>query len=260
MHLPILVSSILIATLVPAFAITDAEITPAALAGKTLTFTIETAGGAFADTGTWAGTFGNPAFTVAKLTGSTVDIATTHSTVLNGFTTVTLPKYVEGSGVTTITLFTSAGIGRYEMNFSPVDSAYQIGTFTLGAPVVDSAEIDVRQGGASLVDGSGKIFFPSQKVGQASATKKFVIKNTGTAKLTGLRIAKTGAHKANFTVSPLTKTGLAAGDSMAFKVTFKPSRNRAVGARIHISSNDSNENPFDIKLEGAVVRLIDPLP
>lgn len=261
MKLPSLIAAVVFSALVPAIAVTDAEITPAALAGKTLTFTIETAGGAFADTGTWTGTFGNPAFTVTKLTGNTVNIATTHSTALSGFTIVTLPKYVEGSGVTTIALYTSAGIGRYEMNFSPVDSAYQIGTFTIGAPVVRKApEINVLELGNKLKDGRSKVFIPSPKVGETSNPVKLVIRNSGTAKLTGLGVNLSGADKARFRVSDPAKTSLAPGETTSIRLTFKPTSKSLANALLSISSNDKDENPFDIKLQGSVVRLIDDLP
>ena len=261
MKLPSLVAALVISALAPAFAITDADITPAALAGKTLTFTIETARAGFADTGTWTGTFGAPAFTVTKLTGNTVNITTTHSTTLNGFTIVTLPQYLAGSGTTTITLLTADGIGRYEMNFSPVDAAYQIGSFTIGAPVVKKApEIGVSEVGTQLTDGKSKVFIPVRKVGQVSNEVKLVIKNSGTARLTGLGVTLTGADRAKFKVSAPAKLSLAPGESTSLKVTYTATAKAAVSAGLRISSNDKDENPFNLKLQGAVVRLIDTLP
>lgn len=249
MKLPSLVAAIVVSTLAPAFAITDADIAPAALAGKTLTFTIETAGGGFADTGTWSGTFGNPTFTVTKLTGNTVNITTTHATTLSGFTIVTLPQFLTGFGTTTITLYTSLGIGKYEVNFSPLDAAYQIGTFTIGSAAVKSPEIDILNDGKKLTDGTAKVSFGVAKLGKSS-TEKFVVKNTGKAKLTGLAITKNGTNKADFTVGALPKTSLAPGASMTVNVTFKPSSKGKKAAAIHLKSNDADESPFDIKLAG----------
>ncbi len=251
----VLPAVLLISSLIPAFAITDAEITPAALVGKTLTFTIETAGGAFANKGSWTGTFGSSTFTVANVMGNTVNISTTHSTTLSGFTVVTLPVYIQGSGSTTITLFTNSGVGRYEMNFSPVDSAYQIGTFTIGTAVVPGPEISLQQPvGTNLTDGSSKKNFGSVKVGQASAAKTFTIKNTGNAKLTGLAISKSGKNAPDFTVTPLAKTTLAPGASMTFKSTFKPKTKGAKTAVIKIKSNDKDESVFDISVTGSGVK------
>ena len=251
MKFPLIITAIVFSALVPAFAITDAEITPAALAGKTLTFTIATAGGGFADTGTWTGTFGSPTFTVKNVTGNTVNINTTHSTMLSGFTIVTLPEYIVGSGTTTIALYTSAGVGRYEMNFSPVGPAFQIGTFTIGAPVVDTAEISVRQGRTSLTDGSSKVqSFGGAKIGQTGSTLVYTIKNTGDSDLTGLSLAKTGTNKADFKATALGKTMLAAGKSTTFEVTFKPKAKGKRNAIIKVLSSDADEGTFDIKVTG----------
>ena len=91
-------------------------------------------------------------------------------------------------------------------------------------------------------------------VGKTGTAKTFTITNKGTAKLTGLVIRKDGAHKADFKVGELGKTTLAAGASTTFKVTFKPTAKGTREAAIHIKSNDSNENPFDIKLTGMGAR------
>ena len=246
---------LLVSSLTPVFAITDAEITPTALVGKTLTFTIDTAGGAFANTGSWTGTFGSSAFTVTNVAGNTVNITTTHSTTLDVFTIVTLPVYVQGSGTTTISLYTSSGIGRYEMNFSPVDSAYQIGTFTLGSTVVPGSEISLQQPvGTELTDGSSKKSFGKVKIGKSSAAKTFTIKNTGNATLTGLAISKSGANSGDFSTSAVAKTSLAPGASMTFKATFKPKTKGAKTAVIKIKSNDKDESVFDIPVTGSGVK------
>lgn len=103
---------------------------------------------------------------------------------------------------------------------------------------------------SSLVDGSAKRIFGTVKIGKSSVVKTFTIKNTGNAKLSGLVVGKTGANAADFVVGKPGATSLDAGMSTTFKVSFKP---RAAGARnavLAIKSNDSNENPFDIKLSG----------
>lgn len=251
MKLPSLAAALVFSTLVPAFAITEAEITPAALVGKTLTFTVNTAGGAFANTGSWTGTFGNPAFTVTRVTGNTVNITTTHSTVANGFTTVTLPKYIEGSGTTTIVLYTANGIGKYEMNFNPVDSAYQIGTFTIGSSVPKEPEMGVQDPkGKPVTDNKSKQNFGSVQTGKTGATRKYTLKNTGTAKLTGLAITKSGANKGDFIFTGLGATSLAPGKSTTFKLSFKPASTGTRNAVIKIASNDADESTFDLKVTG----------
>ncbi len=244
----LLTATAIFATLIPALAITDADITPAALAGKTLTFTINSAAGPFANTGSWTGTFGSPAFTVANVTGNTVNITTTHSTVANGSTVVTIPKFIEGYGTTTITLFTSGGIGRYEMNFLPLDSAFQIGTFGIGATAPRIPEIAVKLDNVKEIESNASdLDIGSANIGK-SVSQSFTITNTGSAPLKNLAISISGKHPADYKVTSLKKNQLGIDESINFKVTFKP---RAAGAReaiIRIKSNDKNENPFKISL------------
>lgn len=112
-------------------------------------------------------------------------------------------------------------------------------------------EIVVQQPqGSDLIDGKAKRNFGKVKVGKKSKARVFTIKNTGTANLTGLAITKNGANRANFKVTRLAKTSLAAGASTTFKVTFKPNVKGRQKAAIHIRSNDADENPFDIQLTG----------
>ena len=121
---------------------------------------------------------------------------------------------------------------------------------TGGGSLPPAPEIAVQQpSGKNLKDGVSSKSFGSVAV-KSTVTKTFTIRNTGTAKLTKLAITKAGAHAKNFTVKPPLKSSLAPGASTTFKVTFKPSVKGVRKAVIHIRSNDSNENPFDIALSG----------
>lgn len=113
------------------------------------------------------------------------------------------------------------------------------------------AEISVQQpAGSELADGSAKKNFGTMKIGKTSTARTFVIRNAGTATLKSLAVKKSGTHKNDFTVTALAKTALSPGASTTFKVTFKPSAKGTRNALLQISSNDANENPFDIKLTG----------
>jgi hypothetical protein len=118
------------------------------------------------------------------------------------------------------------------------------------ALAIPSPEITVQQpAGKNLKDGITSKSFGTVAL-KSTVTKTFTIRNTGTANLTGLAITKTGAYSKNFTVKAPLKSSLAPGGSTTFKVTFKPSAKGTRKAVIHIRSNDSNENPFDIALTG----------
>ena len=118
-------------------------------------------------------------------------------------------------------------------------------------PAPAGAEIAVAQPATtSLVDGKSKKSFGTVKVSRSGSAKTFTITNFGSSKLTGLAITKTGQQKDDFVVSAPAKTSLLPGSSTTFKVTFKPKAKGTRESAIHIKSNDSNENPFDIKLTG----------
>ncbi len=89
MHLPSFAAALVISSITSAFAITDADIAPAALPGKTLVFTIVNGGDPYATTGTWSGTFAGTGngFSVANITGDTVPINTTYTATVDGIFT-----------------------------------------------------------------------------------------------------------------------------------------------------------------------------
>ena len=121
-------------------------------------------------------------------------------------------------------------------------------------------EIAVEQPvGTNLVDGSASIDCGVFNLSSSSAPITFTVKNIGAVNLTGMALSKDGADNADFTLGSLGATTLAPGASTTFTVTFSPS---AVGSRtaaIHLASNDSDENPFDIALTGTGVVRADPL-
>ena len=102
-------------------------------------------------------------------------------------------------------------------------------------------EIAVQQpAGNGMRDGAAKRTFGTAKIGIPG--------------LADLKINKTGAAARDFIVSGPKLTYLALGSTTTFTVTFKPRAKGTRNAAIHIRSNDSNENPFDIKLSGMGVK------
>ncbi len=82
-----------------------------------------------------------------------------------------------------------------------------------------------------------------------TTSRTFIIINNGLAELTGINVTLSGAGAYSLT-APAAST-LAAGASTSFNVTFAPTTAAAPQtATLHIASNDSDENPFDINLTG----------
>lgn len=253
----VLPALLLVSSIVSALAITDAEITPTALVGKTLTFTIVNGNSPFATTGTWSGAFaasGN-AFTATRITGDFVNISTTFTSALDGGYSVTsLAKIVEGQAPAKLTLYTVSGVGHYEVSIPNLFGAGQNGTFVFGTPVVTGPEIDVKLGTAALTDAVGNNSFGTVKAKKASKPQIVTIKNTGTTKLTGLAVSKSGKNASDFFITKLPKKSLAPGASMTFKTTFKPKAKGTKNAVIKIKSSDKNESPFDINVTGVATK------
>ena len=112
-------------------------------------------------------------------------------------------------------------------------------------------EIAVEQpAGTNLTDNGVGVYFGSEEVGGVSPARTFTVRNAGTASLTGLAVYKDGTNASDFTVGNLSTTTLAPGASTSLSVTFAPSEYGWRVAGIHILSNDTDENPFDITLTG----------
>lgn len=110
-------------------------------------------------------------------------------------------------------------------------------------------EIAVEQpAGNNLSDGA-TVDFGVHSPGAAS-NLTFTIRNSGSGDLTGLTILKDGPDAAGFSITTSPAAPLAAGGSTTFTVEFAPAVSGVMTAAVHIASNDSDENPFDITLTG----------
>ena len=140
---------------------------------------------------------------------------------------------------------------------SPVST--QISFTTPAAP---SPEIVVSDSRGTEVTGDETPFsWGSVSIGQSSAPIGFGISNTGTADLSGLAFEVSGLHAGDFRVVPAAASTLAPGSSGSFTVVFTPSAEGIRNATLAISSNDADENPFLIPLQGiGTVASITPVP
>lgn len=118
----------------------------------------------------------------------------------------------------------------------------------------EGAEIAVEQpSGTDLVDGVGASSWSATQTGGTGVPITYTIKNLGTANLTNLAANTSGANAGDYTIGSLGSTTLVPGGSTTFTVIFSPTPG-ATGPRtasLRISSNDLDENPFDIALSGA---------
>lgn len=121
----------------------------------------------------------------------------------------------------------------------------QVMTYSFGPEIVVE-----QPTGTALVDGSSVVDCGSSIQGQSAPTLQFTIRNTGNAVLNLGSITKDGANAAEFTHFGLGSTVLSPGASTTFSVLFTPGGLGTRTAVLHIPSNDSDESPFDISLNG----------
>jgi hypothetical protein len=111
-------------------------------------------------------------------------------------------------------------------------------------------EITVRMSdGTSMTDGASGLSFGAVELNN-SITRDCTIINDGAAALTNLAFTVDGEHASDFSASGPVSTIILPGNSATFRVHFTPGALGARTARLHIASNDSDENPFDIDLGG----------
>lgn len=116
-------------------------------------------------------------------------------------------------------------------------------------------EIAVEQpAGTNLTDGGGGVSFGNVILG-SYATKTFTVKNTGGAALIGVAVSRNGANASDFVITSAPATSVNGGAATTFTVRFTPGASGVRTAALHISSNDADENPFDITLTGAGVAV-----
>ena len=117
------------------------------------------------------------------------------------------------------------------------------GRLQAGAP-----EINVEQAAVAIPDG-GAASLGSIALGANSPAMVFTILNEGDEILTDLAVAKDGANPGDFIISA-PATSVAGGASSVFTVTFTPTAAGVRSCVLHVSSNDADENPYDITLSG----------
>lgn len=121
-------------------------------------------------------------------------------------------------------------------------------------------EINITGNGSTIVDGdvtpavSDDTDFGSVATSGGTQVNTFTIQNTGTLNLnlTGGSpyVNITGANAADFTVTAIPATPIAASGSTTFQITFNPSANGLRTASVSIANNDSDENPYNFDIQG----------
>lgn len=134
---------------------------------------------------------------------------------------------------------------------SDVDESPFLISLEGGGYVSSGAEITVEQpAGVYLIDGAANVAFGTAA---RPVTRSFTIRNTGSAALSGISATLGGMHAADFSLVTPPSGSVSAGGSMSFSVCYTPSTAGLRSASLQITSNDVDENPFNIMLSGISV-------
>ncbi len=152
------------------------------------------------------------------------------------------------SGTLGITFTPSIGGSRSAVlhltSDDPDNTVFDI-QLTGSSPV--APEITVEENGVNLVSGSSSLSYGTVTLGHTLA-KTFTIHNIGTAPLTG--VGATTVVSGIFVLTTAPASTVAPGGSTTFVVTFTPASLLPAQSALNISSNDADENPFSIHLDG----------
>lgn len=155
------------------------------------------------------------------------------------------------TGSTTFTVnFTPSANGLRTADIAITSNDADEGTFNINLTGTALApEIAIEQSGTGIADGGSKAFGNSA-VG-TPVDLVFTIKNTGDADLTGLTHFVDGPQASDFTVTA-NPTAPVSGPSGTTNLTvrFSPSGIGNRTAQLHVLSNDSDEDSYEINLSG----------
>lgn len=106
--------------------------------------------------------------------------------------------------------------------------------------VLSASKTDLESGTSQRLDGA--------VIGTTGTYRDFTIFNSGIRPLTDLNVIIDGGDESHFSVKNVTKKSLAPGKSRTVRVRFTPKAKGKLLSQLKIGSNDSDENPFVIKL------------
>ncbi|MEO6036462.1 MAG: choice-of-anchor D domain-containing protein, partial [Verrucomicrobiota bacterium] len=190
----------------------------------------------------------------ADITGLTINIDGADASAFSVTTSPVAPLIPNGSTTFTVRFApTSTGLKTAALHIASNDSdenPFDIILTGTGLAVATAPEIAVEQPAGSNIPDGGSKDFGSVTIG-ANNSLTFTIKNTGTADLTGLGLTINGADSSQFSITANPNPPISGPNgTTTFTVRFAPTSTGLKIAALHIASNDSDENPFDITLTG----------
>ncbi|MFC2096944.1 choice-of-anchor D domain-containing protein [Bacteroidota bacterium] len=190
-----------------------------------------------------------------------VVIGGTHAADFSVFVNPATPV-ASGGGTTTFTIKFSpsaAGLRSATLSIANNDTDENPYNFSIEGTGITAPEINVTGNSQSITDGDDTpsvtdyTDFGSTDIAAGTIDRIFIIQNIGTADLTlgGVpKVAISGAHAGDFSVTVDPTTPITAGNTTTFTLRFNPSATGSRTAIVSISNNDSDENPYNFFIQG----------
>ncbi len=164
----------------------------------------------------------------------------------------------------------ASGNTTFVVRFSPTSTGVKTATVAINNSDSDESpynltlngtglapEINVKQGTTDIADGGSHDFGGQQT--NATTDITFTIQNTGDLDLTVTTpITIGGADADQFSIQQQPTSPVVASGSTTFIVRFTPTSAGAKTATISIANNDSNENPYDLTINGTGILAASP--
>ncbi len=206
-------------------------------------------------------------FTIRNLGNAPLNLTGSPLVAVNGANpgnfTVTVPPVspVPTNGSTTFQVTfnpSTTGLRSARLSIASDDADESPYNFAIQGTGVDP-EINVTGNGVTIADGdltpgaASGTDFGSVATTNGTVVRTFTIQNLGALplNLTGSpRVAVSGTHAANFTVSAQPISPVATNGSTTFQVTFDPSASGLRTATLSLTNDDANENPYTFAIQG----------
>jgi hypothetical protein len=166
------------------------------------------------------------------------------------------------------TVTSQSGTTSFLVQFAPVSAGPQTATLRLNSndPLQNPFYIQltgttpvpvlaVQQPPGTALASGAVVPFGAMALGN-SANLTFSITNSGNTNLTGVNLLIDGPDAAMFSVLVAPAATIYPGTSAAFTIQFTPSAAGARNATLHITSNDSSQNPFNLVLSGVGTTVV----
>ena len=168
--------------------------------------------------------------------------------------TATLPDLAPGASANFTLTFTPSDRGVRTASLRITSNDADENPFVVplsGSGVNPEIEIERFATAANQpINNNGIHEFPPTPMGSTSSVQ-FIVKNTGDDPLTGLALSRSGSHTSDFDIIDAGFTSsVPPGGSTSFSLLFTPLASGPRNATLRIASNDADENPFMITLNG----------